>query len=92
MIMGTSGEFATGPSGTAPRLERRYLQDGFVLILGCLLVLFVLDRRAAVLVAVWWGLTVIIVRSDLDHLLIPDWASGGIALLAPSRPPWNELC
>lgn len=80
--MRASSELPTSPQRSLPRLQRRHLQEGLVLILGCVLAFHFLDRGVAVLVAAWWCLTVIIVRSDLDHLIIPDWATGGVALLA----------
>lgn len=34
------------------------------------------------LIASWWYFVVTVIRSDLDHFLIPNWASAGIAFLA----------
>jgi leader peptidase (prepilin peptidase) / N-methyltransferase len=84
--MHASDELPTSSTADAsPRAPRRHFEDGIVLISGCVLALCILDRQVAILVAAWWSLVIIIVRSDIEHLLIPDWASGGIALLALIR-------
>lgn len=49
---------------------------------GALVAFLCLDAGEAALATGWWFLVVIVVRSDIDHFLIPDWASLGIASLA----------
>lgn len=49
---------------------------------GALVAFFSLGAWEAALATAWWFLVVIVVRSDIDHFLIPDWASLGIASLA----------
>jgi prepilin signal peptidase PulO-like enzyme (type II secretory pathway) len=59
----------------------RDLADVLLLTAGCLSAFFLLKFNIAILVAGWFCLTLVIVRSDLDYLVIPNWASAGIALL-----------
>jgi hypothetical protein len=49
-------------------------------MLGCLVAFLVFESRAALLVTAWWCLTMVIVRSDLDDFIIPNWATAGIVL------------
>jgi prepilin signal peptidase PulO-like enzyme (type II secretory pathway) len=39
------------------------------------------DTMGAAIAFSWWLLVIVVVRSDLTHFLIPDWASLGIAAL-----------
>jgi leader peptidase (prepilin peptidase) / N-methyltransferase len=48
---------------------------------GCLATFNIFEFRTALLVAAWWCLSVVIVRSDLEEFIIPNWATAGIALL-----------
>jgi prepilin signal peptidase PulO-like enzyme (type II secretory pathway) len=61
------------------------LEDSVAMLSGLALSYAVCAPALATLVAAWWLFTVAIVRSDLNAFLIPDWASGGVALLALSR-------
>jgi prepilin signal peptidase PulO-like enzyme (type II secretory pathway) len=65
--------------------SRRVFEDAFIQAGGCVLAFSILDVRLAALVAAWWCLVILIVRSDIESLLIPDWATAGIALLALLR-------
>jgi leader peptidase (prepilin peptidase) / N-methyltransferase len=47
--------------------------------LGCLVAFYIFGFHAALLVSAWWCLSVVIVRSDLDNFIIPNWATAGIA-------------
>jgi prepilin signal peptidase PulO-like enzyme (type II secretory pathway) len=50
--------------------------------LGCLLTFRIFEFELALLVSAWWCLSVIIIRCDLEHFIIPNWATAGIAALA----------
>lgn len=75
--------------GTSLRLSRwltrRQMEDGLVLAAGCLAAFCGFDPGAAVLVAAWWSVVIVIVRSDIEYQLIPDWTCGAIVLLALLR-------
>jgi prepilin signal peptidase PulO-like enzyme (type II secretory pathway) len=62
-------------------IPRRLSEDVAVLIAGSALAFAGFEGIAAVLVVIWLGLTLVIVRSDLDEFLIPDWATFGIAVI-----------
>jgi prepilin signal peptidase PulO-like enzyme (type II secretory pathway) len=49
-------------------------------LLGCVGAFYLFGFQAALLVSVWWCLSIIIIRSDLDDFIIPNWATAGIAL------------
>jgi hypothetical protein len=51
--------------------------------LGCLPTFRIFEFELALLVSAWWCLSIIIVRRDLEHFIIPNWATAGIAALAP---------
>jgi prepilin signal peptidase PulO-like enzyme (type II secretory pathway) len=72
-------------SALSHRCSRRTFEDALIQAGGCTLAFSILETRLAVLVAAWWCLVVIIIRSDIENLLIPNWASAGIALLALTR-------
>ena len=49
--------------------------------LGCVVAFQALRLEIAGLVAGFWCLCVVIIRSDLKHFIIPNWATAGIAVL-----------
>jgi leader peptidase (prepilin peptidase)/N-methyltransferase len=55
--------------------------ESIATIVGALILLIGLGTTEAAVAIAWWLLVVVVVRSDLAHFLIPDWASLGIALL-----------
>ncbi|HLH10527.1 MAG TPA: A24 family peptidase [Methylovirgula sp.] len=69
----------------SPALRRRQLEDGLVLAAGGFVAFCAFEPRVALLVAAWWFVTLVIVRSDIADQLIPDWTSGAIVLLALLR-------
>jgi leader peptidase (prepilin peptidase) / N-methyltransferase len=49
--------------------------------LGSLAAFIALGFQVGLLVAGWWCLCLVIIKSDLEDLIIPNWATAGIALL-----------
>jgi len=63
-----------------------------MMAVGMLLAAATLDTAQAVFAVAWWGLVVVVVRSDLSHFMIPDEASIGILLLGlchAAVEPWS---
>lgn len=59
----------------------RSIFAGLLLIAGCAAAFIVLEPAVAFLVGCWLCLTLIIVASDLDRFIIPNWATAGVAVL-----------
>jgi leader peptidase (prepilin peptidase) / N-methyltransferase len=51
-----------------------------VAALGCMVAFVVLGFQAGLLVAGWWYLSLVIIKSDLENLTIPNWATAGIGI------------
>jgi leader peptidase (prepilin peptidase)/N-methyltransferase len=49
--------------------------------LGSLAAFIALGFQAGLLVAGWWCLSLVIIESDLEDLIIPNWATAGIGIL-----------
>jgi leader peptidase (prepilin peptidase) / N-methyltransferase len=71
----------TDPAHSVGDLLHRYRPELVAAIVGTSGVFAVLPWQAAMFSAGWWLLVLIVIRSDLDTLLIPDTASISIALL-----------
>jgi prepilin signal peptidase PulO-like enzyme (type II secretory pathway) len=57
------------------------LTDFTVAALGCLVAFIALGFQAGLLVAGWWCLSLVIIKSDLEDLIIPNWATAGIGIV-----------
>jgi leader peptidase (prepilin peptidase)/N-methyltransferase len=57
------------------------LTDFAVAALGCLVAFIALGFQVGLLVAGWWCLSLVIIKSDLEDLIIPNWATAGIGIL-----------
>jgi prepilin signal peptidase PulO-like enzyme (type II secretory pathway) len=56
------------------------LSDLAFATLGSLAAFIVLGFQVGLLVAGWWCLSLVIVKSDLEDLIIPNWATAGIGI------------
>lgn len=64
---------------------RRFLTDGFAVLFGVGISIYVCGAQFGALASAWWLVAVIVIRSDLDHFIIPDAAVAAIALLGLLR-------
>lgn len=74
-------EDPAGISGNASSLLRRYRMELIASAIGTACVFTALHPAPAAFAATWWFIVLIVIRSDLDALLIPDTASLSIAFL-----------
>lgn len=72
-----------GPSAAdgAAAATRRFVIDTFAVLCGAAVSLYACGPQSGPLAACWWLFAVIVIRSDLDHFIIPDAAVAAIALL-----------
>lgn len=59
----------------------RNMFAALLLIAGCTAAFIVFKPAVAILVGCWLCLTLIIIASDLDRFMIPNWATAGVAVL-----------